>query len=149
MSAPNINVVALSGNLTKDPFYSNNGTAVCVLEVAVSGSRYNKETKKYEPKPNYVKVATFGKLAENCHKFLSKGRGVAVEGSQQSYDYEAKDGSKRSGTETVARIVQFLGGRSSGEPKAAVSDEPELDLSDLSLETRQALAAALSKSKKA
>jgi single-strand DNA-binding protein len=56
-------------------------------------------------------VVVWGKQAENCSQYLSKGRQVYVEGRLRTRQWDDKDGNKRYTTEIVAQTVQFLGGR--------------------------------------
>jgi len=114
VAASNINVVVITGNLTKDPElrHTGSGMAVCDLRVAVNTSRKNGQTGQWEDKPNYFDVAVWGAQGENCANYLSKGRPVAVEGRLDWSEWEAKDGSgKRQKVQIVAKSVQFLGSR--------------------------------------
>ena len=114
MAASNINVVVITGNLTKDPElrHTGGGTAVCELRVAVNSRRKNGQTGEWEDKPNYFDVVVWGAQGENCANYLSKGRPVAVEGRLDWSEWEAKDGSgKRQKVQIVANSVQFLGSR--------------------------------------
>lgn len=117
MAASNINVVVITGNLTKDPElrHTGGGTAVCELRVAVNSSRKNGQTGQWEDKANYFDVVIWGAQGENCANYLSKGRPVAVEGRLDWSEWEAKDGSgKRQKVQIVAKSVQFLGSRDGG-----------------------------------
>lgn len=112
MAASNVNVVVVTGNLTRDPElrHTGGGTAVCELRVAVNSRR--KEGNDWVDKPNYFDVVVFGGQGENCANYLSKGRPVAVEGRLDWREWEAKDGSgKRQAVQIVANSVQFLGSR--------------------------------------
>lgn len=114
MAASNVNVVVITGNLTKDPElrHTGGGTAVCELRVAVNSRRKNGQTGEWEDKPNYFDVVVWGAQGENCANYLSKGRPVAVEGRLDWSEWEAKDGSgKRQKVQIVANSVQFLGSR--------------------------------------
>ncbi|MGE5280858.1 MAG: single-stranded DNA-binding protein [Chloroflexota bacterium] len=114
MAASNINVVVITGNLTKDPDlrHTGGGTAVCDLRVAVNSRRKNGQTGEWEDKPNYFDVTVWGAQGENCANYLAKGRPVAVEGRLDWSEWEAKDGSgKRQAVRIVANSVQFLGSR--------------------------------------
>ena len=62
-------------------------------------------------KPNYFDVTVWGAQGENCAKYLSKGRPVAVDGRLEWREYQDKDGNKRQAIDIVADSVQFLGGR--------------------------------------
>ena len=114
MAASNINVVVITGNLTKDPELrsTGGGTPVCDLRVAVNSRRKNGQSGEWEDKPNYFDVTVWGAQGENCANYLSKGRPVAVEGRLDWSEWEAKDGSgRRQAVRIVANSVQFLGSR--------------------------------------
>ena len=113
MAASNVNVVVITGNLTRDPElrHTGGGTAVCELRVAVN-SRRKDQSGQWVDKPNYFDVVVFGGQGENCANYLSKGRPVAVEGRLDWREWEAKDGSgKRQAVQVIANTVQFLGSR--------------------------------------
>lgn len=113
MAASNVNVVVITGNLTRDPelrHIGGSGTAVCELRVAVN-SRRKDQSGNWVDKPNYFDVVVWGAQGENCATYLSKGRPVAVEGRLDWREWEAKDGSKRQAVSIVANTVQFLGSR--------------------------------------
>jgi len=114
VAASNINVVVITGNLTKDPDLrsTGGGTSVCEMRVAVNSRRKDGSTGEWVDKPNYFNVVVFGAQGDNCANYLSKGRPVAVEGRLDWREWEAKDGSgKRQAVQIVANSVQFLGSR--------------------------------------
>ena len=114
MAASNINVVVITGNLTRDPELrsTGGGTSVCELRVAVNSRRKDGATGEWVDKPNYFDVVVWGAQGENCANYLSKGRPVAVEGRLDWREWEAKDGSgKRQKVSIIANSVQFLGSR--------------------------------------
>jgi single-strand DNA-binding protein len=115
MAATNINRVVMTGNLTRDPELRSlpSGTAVCSLRIACN-TRRKGANGEWEDKPNYFDVTVWGAQGENCAKFLSKGRPVAIDGRLEWREWEAQDGSKRQSTEIVADSVQFLGSREDG-----------------------------------
>lgn len=113
MAASNVNVVVITGNLTRDPElrHTGGGTAVCDLRVAVN-SRRKDQSGNWVDKANYFDVTVWGAQGENCSNYLNKGRPVAVEGRLDWSEWEAKDGSgKRQAVRIVANTVQFLGSR--------------------------------------
>lgn len=116
MAASNINVVVITGNLTRDPELRSTpgGTSVCKLRVAVNSRRKDGQTGNWVDKPNYFDVTVWGAQGENCANYLAKGRPVAVEGRLDWREWEDKDGNKRQGVEIIANSVQFLGSRDGG-----------------------------------
>ena len=113
MAASNINVVAITGNLTRDPELRStpSGTSVCKLRVAVNSRRKDGQSGEWIDKPNYFDVTVWGAQGENCANYLSKGRPVAVEGRLDWREWETQDGQKRQAVEIIANSVQFLGSR--------------------------------------
>jgi single-strand DNA-binding protein len=100
-----LNHVTIIGRLGRDP-EMNPAATVCKLRIA-SSDRV-KRGDEWQDHTNWFDVAVFGKTAEHCTKYLSKGRQVAVEGRLRYREWE-KDGAKRSAVEIVADTVQFLG----------------------------------------
>ncbi len=140
MAASNVNVVVITGNLTRDPElrHTGGGTPICELRVAVN-SRRKDQSGQWVDKPNYFDVVVWGAQGENCATYLSKGRPVAVEGRLDWREWEAKDGSgKRQAVQIVANTVQFLGsrdgsgggGNSNGGESFAPSSDVPADTSD-------------------
>src|SRR6185312_12578962 len=82
MAASNINRVIITGNLTSDPDLRSlpSGTSVCKLRVACNTRRKDNSTGEWVDKPNYFDVTVWGAQGENCARYLSKGRPVAVDG---------------------------------------------------------------------
>lgn len=115
MAASNINRVVLTGNLTFDPELRSlpSGTAVCKLRIA-SNTRRKSAGGEWEDKPNYFDVTVWGAQGENCARYLSKGRGVAVDGRLEWREWQDQQGNKRQSVEIVADSVQFLGGGEGG-----------------------------------
>lgn len=118
--AVNVNVVVITGNLTKDPElrHTQGGTAVCDLRVAVNSRR--KEAGEWVDKPNFFNVTVWGNQALSCAEYLTKGRPVAIEGRLDWQQWEAKDGGgKREAVQIIANMVQFLGSKTDGEDAGA------------------------------
>jgi single-strand DNA-binding protein len=113
VSASNVNVVVITGNLTRDPELrsTSGGTSICKLRVAVNTRRKDGQTGEWADKPNYFDVTVWGAQGENCANYLQKGRGVAIEGRLDWREWDAKEGGKRQAVEIIANSVQFLGSR--------------------------------------
>ena len=120
MAGANINRVIITGNLTRDPEIRStpSGQSVCSLRVACNGRRRNPQTQDWEDAPNYFDVTVWGAQGENCHRYLSKGRPIAVDGRLQWREWSDKEGNKRQSVDIIADSVQFLGGRADGESGA-------------------------------
>ena len=105
-----INRVVLVGNLTRDPELrsTSSGMSVCKMGIAVNDRR--KQGDDWVEKVNFFDVTVWGAQAENCSRYLSKGRPVAIDGRLDYQTWE-KDGQKRSNIEIIAQTVQFLGSR--------------------------------------
>ena len=116
MAASNVNVVVITGNLTRDPELRSTGSgmSVCDMRVAVN-SRRKDANGNWIDKPNYFDVTVFGAQGENCSTYLSKGRPVSGRGSARLARVGGQDGSgKRQAVSIIANSVQFLGSRDSG-----------------------------------
>jgi len=111
MAASNVNVVVVTGNLTRDPElrHTPGGTPVCKLRIAVNTRRKSSDG-NWEDKPNYFDVTVWGAQGENCNTYLVKGRPVAISGRLEWREWET-DGNKRQAVEIIAETVQFLGSR--------------------------------------
>ena len=107
-----VNKVILVGNLGKDPEvrFTNTGSAVANFSIATSEIWNDREGKRQE-RTEWHNIVVWGKQAEHCGQYLSKGRQVYIEGSIRTRSYDDKNtGAKRYITEIVAQRVQFLGG---------------------------------------
>jgi single-strand DNA-binding protein len=113
MAASNLNVVVITGNLTRDPELRSlpSGTSVCEMRIAVNTRRKNNASGEWEDRPNYFDVKVWGAQGDNCARFLSKGRPVAVQGRLEWREWETQEGHKRQAVDIIAESVQFLGGR--------------------------------------
>ena len=97
-----MNTITLVGSLTKDPEMKGGGESkVCQMRVAESNG--SKGT------PLYINVSAFGRQAENCQRYLSKGRSVAISGRLRFREWDTEDG-KRSEHSIAADRVDFLSG---------------------------------------
>ena len=106
--------VTMVGNLARDPESRQAGEYnVTRLVVAVNDGRQKN-------KVSYVDVEAWGKLGENCQKYLTKGRQVLADGRIVQDTWE-KDGKKQSKLYVKAANVQFLGSRSDGESTSSSS----------------------------
>ena len=110
-----LNKVILIGNLGRDPElrYTQSGQAVANFTLATTESITKRDGER-EDRTEWHRIVAWGKLAEICGEYLSKGRQIYVEGRIQTREWEDKEGNKRWTTEIVARNMQMLGRRSEG-----------------------------------
>jgi single-strand DNA-binding protein len=108
--------VILIGNLTRKPELrqTQSQTSVTTLSIATNDRRKN-SSGEYENVAEYHDVVVFGRTAENCEKFLDKGRQVYVEGKLQTRKYTDKEGNDRRKTEILSNQVVFLSTRNQGD----------------------------------
>ena len=107
--AANVNRVFLMGNLTRDPElrYVPSGTAVASFTIAVNRF-YNTAAGERKEEVCFIRIVVWGRRAEVCGEYLSKGSPVFVEGRLRSRSWQTQDGQNRSTLEVVASNVQFL-----------------------------------------
>ena len=120
-----LNRVVIMGNLGQDPElrYTQSQTPVCTLSVATTDYRTSADGQKQEF-TEWHRVVVWSKQAENCAKYLAKGRSVLVEGRLQTRSWEDKQGQKKYVTEIVAQNVQFIGGQRD-KAAGAQADRPQ------------------------
>ena len=126
------NTVLLTGRLTRDPElkYTASGTAMCRFAFAIN-RRYKDKTGEFKDDTTFVNCVIWREAGERVGKTVKKGALVHVEGRLRSYDYQDKEGNKRSGIEVEARRVQILEKASSagssgiGEPEPSSGAEIE------------------------
>lgn len=131
-----MNKAILTGNLAGDveSRTTSGGIAQCTFRLAVQ-RRY--AAQGGERIADFLTIVCWRQLAENCAKYLSKGRKVLVEGSIQTRSYDAQDGTKRYVTEIVADNVEFLGSAEKGAQEAASPAERISNAYDRSMPAQQ------------
>ena len=114
-----MNKIIIIGNLTGDPAIrtTRDGISVCDFTVAVNGHR------KEDP-AQFFRVSAWRQMAENCHKYLAKGRKVCVTGSVSAHTYQGNDGTTRVSLDIEASEVEFLS-PASGDSQQQSAPEPQ------------------------
>jgi single-strand DNA-binding protein len=122
-----LNKVILIGNLTRNPElrYTPSGTPVANFGLAVNRRFRQGDDQKEEV--CFVDIVVFGKQAEHCGQYLSKGDGAIVDGRLQQRRWETEDGQRRSKHEVVAQSVTFGPKKRShaGEPGGGEEEYPQ------------------------
>jgi len=123
-----LNKITLIGNVGSDPEmrYTPNGKAVTSFRMATN-YRYSGPDGERKEETEWFRVSVWGKQAESCNQFLSKGRRVYVEGRLRSRNWEGQDGQMRTSLEVSANRVIFL----DKTGPASLSEEGELEPEDL------------------
>ena len=119
-----VNKVILIGNLGKDPEikYTTSGQAVANFSIATTEGRKNKDGERQDY-TEWHRIVAWGRLAEICGEYLSKGKMVYIEGSIRTRSWEDKEGKTRWTTEIIARTMQMLSPAGSrGESPAPSGD---------------------------
>lgn len=113
-----MNRADLIGRVTKDVELKRtpNGIPVVTFDLAVDRPKNNEGKKETD----FLRIVAWQKLAENCAKYLKKGRQVGVEGRIQTRSYDTNEGNKKYVVEIVANSVEFLGSKDK-------EDDSELD----------------------
>lgn len=117
-----INRLTIIGNLTRDPEMrtTTNGKNVCSFTVAVNRRKTGNDQ---EPQADFFKVSAWNQTADNCAKYLSKGKKVCVIGPVSVRTYQANDGTTRASLEVTANDIEFLSARNDNPEQPAKIDK--------------------------
>lgn len=127
-----VNKVIIIGRLGQDPELKTipSGQQVARLNVATSESFTGKDGSKQE-RTEWHRIVAWGKLADLCGRYLTKGRQVYIEGKLNTRSWEDQQGQKKYSTEIVANTVQFLGSnQQQGERPANHSNDDAGNFAD-------------------
>ena len=130
-----VNKIIVIGNLGSEPEmrFTPNGRPVTSFSVATNW-RFTTPDGERKEETEWFTIVTWGRLAEQCNQFLTKGRLVYVEGRLRTHSWEGQDGQKRYRNEIVADRVSFLDRQAVApfpEGKAAESRPGELEPEDI------------------
>ena len=118
--ANDLNQCNFIGRLGADPEtrHAPNGDAICNFRIAVGWKTKEKEGAEW------VRISTFGKLAEICGQYLKKGSQVFIGGKMSTRKWQDKEGRDQYTTEIRADQMQMLGGKSDGTQQAPRQPAP-------------------------
>ena len=124
-----MNSVILIGRLARDPELSytpNTQTAACRITLAVDRPKRNGDAQgaDYVRSADFIRVTVWGRQAETCDRYLSKGRQIAVNGRIQTGSYKDRSGQTVYTTDVIADRVEFLGGNN--QQQAQPKPDPEV-----------------------
>lgn len=103
------------GNATRDAElkYLPSGSAVCEIDLAINDSYFNKTTNQKVESVSFITCVFFGKTAEVCGQYVTRGKQILVQGKLKQENWEDKTtGAKRSKIKVVCESMQLLGGKS-------------------------------------
>lgn len=110
-----MNNVTLIGRLVRDPelrFVPGSGQAIANFTMAVDKGLSREKKQEFEsqgkPTADFIRIVVWGKQAENCSQYLSKGKLVAINGSIQTGSYKTQTGETKYTTDVLANRVEFL-----------------------------------------
>jgi len=108
----------LMGHLGKDPEvrYTSSGTAVASCSLATS-EKFKDRSGEYQEKTEWHNLVFWGRIAEICGEYLSKGKLIFVEGRLQTRKWQDRDGNDRYSTEIVCDKMQMLGSKGDGQTR--------------------------------
>tara|TARA_Y100001933_G_C18624881_1_gene407923 strand:+ start:86 stop:529 length:444 start_codon:yes stop_codon:yes gene_type:complete len=139
-----MNQVVLIGRLVRDPelrFIAGSGRAVTNFTLAVDKgmSRDKKAELQAQGKPtaDFIRIVAWGKTAELCANYLSKGSQVAVNGSINTGQYKTQSGETRYTTDVVANNVEFIGSR--GDNRQAEQSNDDFSMGGMDTSDFQAI----------
>jgi single-strand DNA-binding protein len=117
-----VNKIIAIGNLGQDPImrYTTTGQAVTSFSLA-SNHRYKTASGEQREETEWFNCQAFGKLAETCNQYLTKGQQVYVEGRLTSRIYQTRDGQTRHSNDITVREIQFLGSRATDAPVSSIN----------------------------
>ena len=121
-----VNKAILIGNLGRDPEvrYTASGQAVANFPLATTEVSSSKDGNKQEY-TEWHRIVAWGRWAEICGEYLTKGKSVYVEGSLRTRSWEDKEGNKRWTTEVVVRYMQILS--PAGEKSETTSPDKSIE----------------------
>lgn len=125
MSKGNVNKIILVGNLGRDPELQHTQKGRAMLKISLATSR---EFKSAEGEPrketSWHRATIWGKQAENCAKYLTKGSRVYIEGELRMQNWQDKEGKTRKSAEIYVEDIKFLGGAMPAPRQEVALEEP-------------------------
>jgi len=108
--------ITIIGHLGRDPEmkYTPQGQPVTTFSVA-SSRKYKTSSGEQREETEWFNVSAWGKLAETCNQYLTKGKQVYLEGRLKTRSYETQSGEKRFSLDVSCSEIQFLGGGGQGQ----------------------------------
>lgn len=125
-----MNKIIIIGNLGRDPEmrYSTSGNPMTSFSVA-SSRRYTTAAGEQREETEWFNCTAFGRLADTCNQYLSRGQQVYIEGRLRSRQYDRRDGTPGFSLDVNVTEVQFLGRRGE-QPDAGYGGQSDRSYGD-------------------
>lgn len=104
----NLNSVLIEGNLVRDPELRQTPKGTSVGSFTIGSNRFYRQNDESIKESSFFAIETWGRLAENCAEYLTKGRGVRVVGRLKQDRWTDADGNPHNRVKIVAEHVEFL-----------------------------------------
>jgi len=122
----NFNKIVVVGNLTRDPESRALPSGQTLTSFSIATNRvWNDQGGNKQQAVEYHNIVAFGKLAEICSRYLTKGQLALVEGRLQTRSWQDQSGVKKYRTEIVAENMQMGPRREGAAAKPAPDSEPQ------------------------
>jgi single-strand DNA-binding protein len=121
-----LNKVILIGHLGGDPevrYIPQTERAVANFTLATNEKYYQPNSGESEDRTEWHRIVVWGKLAEFCKDYLTKGKQICIEGKLRTREWDDRDGNKRKTTEIIAYSIVLLGRRDDSPPTTSYSDQ--------------------------
>mgnify|MGYP003644256679 FL=1 len=116
------NKTFIMGNITRDPEIRTTPGGTAVGELGLAVNRRVKDGETWREEVTFLDVTVWGKTAENCGRYLKKGRGVFVEGRLEVDEWDDQEsGKKRRKMKIVGELVKFLPGAGGDRPPVSTA----------------------------
>lgn len=149
----NLNKVFILGRLTRDPEQRTmpNGRSVSGFSIATNRIWLNPETREKQEQTQFHNIVAFGRLAEICNQYLTKGQLILIEGRLQTRSWQDQEGNKRSRTEVIAEGMQMgprAGSSRTSEETSVPESSEEISIEEIKEEPEESKSAKKSPKKK-
>ncbi|MBN2244812.1 MAG: single-stranded DNA-binding protein [Candidatus Aminicenantes bacterium] len=128
-----LNKVILIGHLGQNPelrYIPQTERAVANFTLATNERVFNPSTNESDIRAEWHRIVVWGKLAEFCEKYLSKGKQILLEGRLKTEKWQDRDGNQRYTTKIHAYSITLLGKRDESMTKEESYSETDQDFSE-------------------
>lgn len=128
-----LNKVILIGRLGQNPelrYLPQTERAVARFTLATNETFFNTAKNENEVRTEWHRIVVWGKLAEFCEKYLTKGKQIYLEGKLRTRTWQDREGNKRTTTEIETQTIVLLGRREELPPPEIEASLNEEEITD-------------------